>query len=95
MKILYVYYKVPAAQHARLLPLVDRLRAALQAEWPALQVQVLQRPQPSAEDVETWMEVYTHPDGVGDEIAASIARHAADVGLPAQRATEVFVPLRR
>jgi hypothetical protein len=95
MQTLYVYYKVAAAERARCLALVDKLQAGLKAQWPALRIQAMQRPEASPDGMETWMEVYEHPGGVSQEMIASVARHAADTGLPAKRAAELFVPLRR
>ena len=94
MAMLFVYYKVPLAEHAACLTRVTRLQAALQAQWPALAMEILQRPEPSAEGLETWMEVYRHPGGVNAEISAAIAQQALALGLPAKRATEMFVPPR-
>jgi hypothetical protein len=94
MQTVFVYYKVPAVEHAQCLSLVARLQSALKGSWPALDIQVMQRPEASADGMETWMEVYEHPGGVTQEMIGSIAQHAAEVGLPAKRATEVFLPLR-
>jgi hypothetical protein len=95
MQTLFVYYKVPVVEHGQCLSLVTRFEAALKAQWPALQIQIMQRPEASGEGIETWMEVYDHPGGVTQEMMTSIARQAADMGLPPKRATELFIPLRR
>lgn len=93
MPTLFVYYKVALAEHAPCSALVTRLQATLQAQWPALKIEILQRPESSPEGLETWMEVYHHPGGVSPEIIAAIAQQAAAIGMPAKRATEIFVPL--
>lgn len=95
MPTLFVYYKVPVSEHAQCLGMVTGFVSALKSQWPALEIEVLQKPEPSPEGLETWMEVYSHPGGVNPELMAAIARQAADMGLPPQRATELFVPLRR
>jgi hypothetical protein len=41
------------------------------------------------------MEIYKHPGGLTEEIMASIAQLATDLGLPSKRASEVFIPVRR
>jgi hypothetical protein len=95
MLTLFVYYKVPVDEHTHFLALVDKFEQALQLKWPALEVEIAQRPIPSAEGLETWMEIYKYPGGLTEEIMAYIAQLAADMGLPPKRASEVFVQLRR
>ena len=95
MLTLFVYYKVPVDEHAHFLALVDKFEQALQLKWPALEVEIAQRPIPSAEGLETWMEIYKYPGGLTEETIASIAQLAADIGLPPKRASEVFIHLRR
>ncbi len=95
MLSLFVYYKVPLAEHAHCLSLVDQFEKALKLKWPALEMEIAQRPNPSAEGLETWMEIYKHPTGLTDEMMAAIAQLANDMGLPPKRASEVFIPVRR
>jgi hypothetical protein len=95
MLTLFVYYKVPVGEHAHCLALVNKFEQALQLKWPALEMEIAQRPIPSAEGLETWMEIYKHPGGLTEEIMASIAQLATDLGLPSKRASEVFIQLRR
>jgi Domain of unknown function (DUF4936) len=94
MKTLYVYYKVPMAEHAALRPKVESFQERVRQAWPGLVASLLQRPEPSAEGMETWMEIYQHPSGVSDATMAAIAQLAIDMGLPAKRAAEIFIPLR-
>jgi hypothetical protein len=54
----------------------------------------MQRPDLSAEGFETWMEVYSHPEGVSAPMMAAIAELALELGLPPKRAAEIFIPLR-
>ena len=94
MKTLYVYYKVPVAEHAALRPKVESFQERVRQDWPGLVADLLQRPEPSAEGMETWMEIYQHPTGVSEQTIAAIAQLALDMGLPAKRAAEIFIPLR-
>jgi hypothetical protein len=94
MKSLFVYYKVPMVQHAALRPLAEAFQQRVQQQWPTLHCDLLQRPQSTPEGLETWMEVYHHPQGLNDAMMADIDRLAAEMGLPAKRASEVFIPLR-
>ncbi|MBA4178075.1 MAG: DUF4936 domain-containing protein [Leptothrix sp. (in: Bacteria)] len=91
--LLYVYYKVDAAQHDALAPRVRALQARLQARQPGLVCELLQRSEAS-QGIETWMETYRHAAGLGDELAAAIDAAARAAGLPQPRHTENFIPLR-
>lgn len=94
MLTLFVYYKVPVDKHDHCLLLVNKLEQAMTSKWPGLEMEIAQRPNPSAEGLETWMEIYKHPTGLTGEIMASIAQLAIDIGLPPKRASEVFIPVR-
>jgi Domain of unknown function (DUF4936) len=94
MKSLFVYYKVPMDQHAALRPVAQAFQQRVQQQWPLLRCELLQRPQATPEGIETWMEVYQHPQGVSDDMMAGIDRLAQEMGLPAKRAAEIFTPLR-
>ena len=90
--VLYVYYKVDAAQHAATAPRVRQFQAALAAQWPGLTCELLQRPEASS-GIETWMETYRHASGLSAALLDSITSAAAAAGLPAPRHTESFIPL--
>ena len=94
MSTLFVYYKLPRTEHAHWLARVQANALALTARWPGLQVELMQRPEVNAQDLETWMEIYRHPDGVGPDLMRAIEQEAQQAGLPAPRAHELFVPLR-
>ena len=94
LQTLFVYYKVPKAEHAQCLSMVTKFESALKEQWPGLDIQILQRPALSAEGLETWMEVYSYPGGVTEALMTSVAQRAQAMGLPPSRATEVFVPVR-
>ena len=97
--VLYVYYKVDAAQHAATAPRVRQFQAHLLAAWPGLVCELLQRPEAAA-GVETWMETYRHADGQAQGRCLSaalidhIAQAAAAADLPTPRHSERFVALR-
>ncbi len=91
--VLYVYFKVDAAQHHALAPRLRAFQAALQLQWPGLVCELLQRPE-AAQGVETWMETYRCGAGLGAELVAAIEAAAQAADLPAPRHTETFIPLR-
>ena len=90
---LYVYYTVDAAQHADCAVRVRQFQARLQAAWPGLVCELLQRPEAAA-GAETWMEAYRHADGIPQTLIQHIGEEAAADNLPAPRHSERFVPLR-
>ena len=92
--VLYVYYKVPVAQHVELAPTVRQMQAALVAQLPGLHTQLLQRPEPSADGHETWMETYWHDAGLSPAMVDAIANRASTAQLPVPRRTEVFISLQ-
>lgn len=93
-RTLFVYYKVDKNQrHAVSLRVRDFQQRVL-ATWADLQMELMQRPEPSSEGTQTWMEIYRHPDGVSDDMILSIQQLASEMGLPSPRASEVFIPLR-
>jgi hypothetical protein len=95
MQTLFVYYKIAAAEHAAVLRRVRLFEKQVEQAWPSLQIELMQRPETSADGQETWMEVYRHPQGVTQAMTESIAQLAAQAGLPSQRASEFFIPLEQ
>lgn len=93
MKTLFVYYKLSLTEHTTWLPKVQAFQSELRRAWPALQTELMQRPEPNAQGLETWMEVYRQPGGVTEVVTTHIAQLAQQHGLPAPRLSEVFVPL--
>ncbi len=91
--VIYVYYKVDAAEHAACALRVRQFQAALVAQWPGLVCELLQRPEASS-GIETWMETYRHTSGISPALLDSIASAAAAAGLPAPRHSESFIALR-
>jgi hypothetical protein len=90
---LFVYYKLPLTEHAQWLGRVRDFQQAVVQAWAGMTVELMQRPEASPEGLETWMEVYRHPQGVSPDMMASVAALAQAHGLPPKRAAELFVPL--
>jgi hypothetical protein len=91
---LFVYYKVALTERQACRHQLVQFIAALKHACPDLQMDILQRPDPSVEGMETWMEVYACVGGVTEAHRRSIASLAAEMGMPAKRAVEQFIPLR-
>ena len=91
--VLCVYYKIDAMLHATWATRLHQFQATLQACFPGLQCELLQRPEVTA-GVETWMETYRHPDGLSAALIDAIAQSAAAANLPSPRHAERFVTLR-
>ena len=73
MQTLFVYYKLPVQEHAVWRPKVEAFQLALQQTWPGLKASLMQRPEATSEGIETWMEIYTHVQGVSQSMMDSIA----------------------
>ena len=91
-----MYYKVPESQTSAARLAVGSMIQHLQAQWPGLQAMWMRKVRASdAVDSQcTWMEVYTHPEGVSDACIQAIAHEAASRlnGLIGPRHIEVFEP---
>ncbi|MCC2959451.1 DUF4936 family protein [Massilia sp. IC2-278] len=87
---LYVYYKVPQANAARLEPPVRALLARLGADT-GIHGQLKRRPE-SKDGVQTWMEVFPGVDANFSALLESYALEAGIAGLiDGPRRAEVFV----
>jgi sporulation-control protein spo0M len=91
-KTLFIYYKVDSRQHATWVQRVRDFQGQLQVRHPLIEIELMQRPA-SNDGLETWMEIYRHPDGISDLLTQAIQALALEMGLPSKRASEVFVPL--
>jgi hypothetical protein len=90
MADLYVYYKVPTASTAQLLPQVRRLQQSL-ATRHGVSVALKRRPDAS-DGIETWMEVY----GGADPVLVPLVQAGTDTinaMLASPRRCEVFVDI--
>ncbi len=97
---LFVYYKVPQAEHDRWLGVVQELQKCILDKLSStgkglVEASLLRRPEVSSEGLETWMEVYEHPSGIDQGMVDLINEQVQQVGLPFKRAAEFFIPLAR
>lgn len=90
---LFVYYKLPEAACAASLPRVQAFCRAVGARWPGVTVELMRRPGVGTDGRVTWMEVYRHPEGLPDGLAAALDAMALEHQLPFSRASEIFIPL--
>ena len=93
---LYVYYRVPAEQRVLAQAAIAAMQATLRQAEPGLTTQLMCRADTTAAGSElTWMEVYTHVEGIGPTFEARLSQAAS--GLPSclagPRHVEVFCPL--
>lgn len=95
MRELFIYYQVPAAHVDTARGIVDAFQAKLRGAHPGLATRLLRRPEQQME-LQTWMEVYAHPDagGVTAEVEAAIATaaEAMEGFTVGARHVEVFIP---
>jgi hypothetical protein len=88
---LYVYYRLLPDQAAAAVLEIQQLQQSLRLQLPGLQTQCLARVE-MAQQSQTWMEIYRHPEGLCDAAQALI--EAAGQGWPKARMgprhTEVF-----
>jgi hypothetical protein len=94
MKELYVYYRVGRADASTAQAQIEAALDGLKHRHAGLDVRLLRRT-PSDEDPQTWMEVYTHSEGVTPDLQAAIesAVHAMPDARIGARHLEVFEPL--
>lgn len=96
MRELFIYFRAPVANEARLTRDLPAMQRALCQDWPGLQARCLRRPD-AKDGQHTWMETYasTQADGVTESMQASIAEAArsrlAPLGI-GERHIEVFMP---
>ena len=73
---LYVYYQLGPEHVESLMTWVNWLQCELQKSHPGLSVKWLRRTDEGRNGLSTWMEIYTHPAGIGAALQAEIDRHA-------------------
>jgi hypothetical protein len=91
---LFVYYKIEKNQRTDWVLRVQAFQQRVLAAWTGLEGDLMQRSESLPEGMETWMEIYRHPNGVSDDIIFSIRQLASEMGLPGTRVAEVFMDLR-
>jgi len=91
---LYVYYKIAFANSAVCLLAVKQLHQAIALRYPKLSIHQQKRPNPDANNQETWMETYAGVEQSQlDNLMADLSELAKLHGLPDERKTEVFINL--
>jgi hypothetical protein len=91
---IYVYYRVAPSGAAAAAGKVRAMQAGLCASHPGLQARLLRRPVTAAE-LQTWMEVYSRPGGVSEELQRQIESVASSLldAIQGPRHCEVFEAL--
>lgn len=90
---LFIYYRVASGRAAAARLAIEALQARLRLALPGLRTQLLRRPD-EKDGLQTWMEVYAHPDGVSLRAQEHIEAAARELQAlcPGPRHVEVFVP---
>ena len=93
MRSLFIYYRIASANAAAARSAVEAMQYTLRERHAGLQAALWRRPQ-EKDGMQTWMETYTHADGVDESIEADIAAAALALQpwLQGPRHAEVFVP---
>lgn len=93
---LYVYYRVPADQRVPAQAAIESMQAALRQAEPGLCTSLMCRADTTEAGSDlTWMEIYTHPQGISPTFEARLSQAASSLppGLSGPRHVEVFRPL--
>ena len=91
---LFVYYKIRSQEREELRLRAEMLSDQIRQLIPGINVILMRRPELSADGQETWMEIYSHLDGLTEEIKLTINAEAKLLKLPTSRAEEFFIPLK-
>ena len=93
MRSLFIYYRIASADAATVRGVAEAMQYTLRERHAGLQAALWRRPH-EKDGMQTWMETYTHPDGVDESIEADIASAAVALQTWVQgpRHVEVFVP---
>lgn len=93
VRTLFIYYRVASSQAAAARLAVEALQSRLREALPGLQTQLLRRPE-EKDGQQTWMEIYSHPQGVSPQAQDHIEAAARELQAlcPGPRHVEVFVP---
>lgn len=93
LRSLFIYYRIASADAAAARAVVEAMQDTLRERHAGLQAALWRRPQ-EKDGMQTWMETYTHPEGVNEAIEADIAAAALALSPRVQgpRHVEVFVP---
>ncbi len=91
-RTLFIYYRVASSRAAAARLEVEALQSRLREALPGLQTQLLRRPE-EKDGQQTWMEIYSHPQGVSPQAQDHIEAAARELQAlcPGPRHVEVFV----
>ena len=92
MRSLFIYYRVAVTRAAAAFQAAQALQLELRDRHPGL-VAVLWRRPGEQDGMQTWMETYTHPEGVSPELEALIIAAAQNFQrdwIQGPRHVEVF-----
>ncbi len=90
----FIYYKIPTSEHQHYLTAIHKLKQAIAACYPFLQISHQKRPELDEEKRELWMETYNGiPQPELATFTVKLAQLAGHYGLPAARKHEVFTAL--
>ncbi len=94
---LYVYYQVNPAHSRAALAAITQIQTQLRDAFAGIQTCLMARcdAPPTPTDMLTWMETYTHPEGITGVMASRLAQLAQTLpeGLMGERHTERFAPV--
>lgn len=90
---LFIYYRVAQNDTAAALQAAQAVQCELRARHPGLKAELWRRPE-TKDGMHTWMEIYTHADGIDAALEQRIeaAAEAVSPWIQGPRHVEVFVP---
>ncbi|WP_119154000.1 DUF4936 family protein [Caldimonas tepidiphila] len=94
MRRLFIYYRVLPERAGETLVALQALQQQACARFAGLQAELLRRPE-EKDGLQTWMETYSHPDGVpasAESWLCDEALRAGVLGIQGNMYVEVFVP---
>lgn len=93
MRRLFIYYRVALSDTAAAHEAVQRMQGELRERHPGLSTELWRRPE-IKDAQQTWMEIYTHADGIDAALEQRIEQAATPVQgwIQGGRHVEVFVP---
>lgn len=93
MRRLFIYYRVALSDTAPAHEAVQRMQGDLRERHPGLSTELWRRPE-IKDGQQTWMEIYTHTDGIDAVLEQHIVHAAGPVQswIQGARHVEVFVP---
>jgi hypothetical protein len=90
---LFIYYKVNTALHEQTAEKLKKMALEFHQTHPEISLEIMQRPEISPENMETWMEIYRGNTVNTESIMNVIATLAQKHDLPTPRRVEKFIPI--